>query len=371
MIENKGDRIFFLDHLRTLMIFFVIMYHSGGVYESSGFWAFFWLVDDPVTNDLVGIFNIIIDIFVMATIFFVSGFFAPLSLKKKSSGQFLLSKTKRLILPWLVASFTLIPLYKFIFLYSRNLPQEHWTTYFSFSNGIFSLNWLWFLPVLFLFNLLYVLLAKLNIRMPNLSFKNAAISVLMIGFLYSFSFDYFGLRGWTKSPFIDFQNERLLIYFMFFMLGALAFERKIFEQPVNKKMYNIISVANWLPITTYIIFLLIPFISPGTYLVSPIFHKAVIWLNMHLSLFCLVYILVETYRRYFDKPGALIKELNLNSYSVYIIHVIVLGGIGILLLDAPLPSLAKYIVLTFSTFIVSNALVSAYRRIVRSKQTTA
>jgi hypothetical protein len=28
------------------------------------------------------------------------------------------------------------------------------------------------------------------------------------------------LRGWTKIGVLDFQNERLLIYFMFFLLGA-------------------------------------------------------------------------------------------------------------------------------------------------------
>jgi hypothetical protein len=26
--------------------------HAGGVYESAGLWASFWIVDDPATNDL-------------------------------------------------------------------------------------------------------------------------------------------------------------------------------------------------------------------------------------------------------------------------------------------------------------------------------
>ena len=43
----KGNRIYFLDNLRTFMIFLVVLYHAGGVYESSGIWASFWLVDDP------------------------------------------------------------------------------------------------------------------------------------------------------------------------------------------------------------------------------------------------------------------------------------------------------------------------------------
>ena len=39
-----GNRIYFLDNLRTFMIFLVVIYHAGGVYESSGIWASFWLV---------------------------------------------------------------------------------------------------------------------------------------------------------------------------------------------------------------------------------------------------------------------------------------------------------------------------------------
>ncbi len=47
----KGNRIYFLDNLRTFMIFLVVLCHAGGVYESSGTWASFWIVDDPSTNN--------------------------------------------------------------------------------------------------------------------------------------------------------------------------------------------------------------------------------------------------------------------------------------------------------------------------------
>ena len=164
----KGNRIYFLDNLRTFMIFLVVLYHAGGVYESSGIWASFWLVDDPATNNLAGILNIIIDIFVMPTVFFISGFFAPLSTKNKKGWAFLKHRFKRLIIPWIIAVLTLIPLYKIIFLYSRKLPQESWTTYFHWSNGIWNQNWLWFLPVLFLFSILYLLFSRANMNISDI-----------------------------------------------------------------------------------------------------------------------------------------------------------------------------------------------------------
>ncbi len=100
----KGNRIYFFDNLRTFMIFLVVLYHAGLVYESSGISAYFWIVDDPSTNNLSGILNLIIDIFIMPTLFFISGFFTPLSMKNKKGWAFLKSKFKRLIIPWIIAA---------------------------------------------------------------------------------------------------------------------------------------------------------------------------------------------------------------------------------------------------------------------------
>jgi len=60
----------------------------------------------------------------------ISGFFAYSSVKNKNGWESLRSKFRRLMIPWIVAVLTLIPLYKVIFLYSRNIHQENWTTYF-------------------------------------------------------------------------------------------------------------------------------------------------------------------------------------------------------------------------------------------------
>ncbi|MHC4496355.1 MAG: acyltransferase family protein, partial [Planctomycetota bacterium] len=302
----KGNRIHFLDNLRTFMIFLVVLCHAGGVYESSGAWASFWIVDDPSTNNLSGLLFLVMDIFMMPTIFFISGFFAPLSMKNKKGRAFLKSKFKRLIIPWIIAVLTLIPLYKIIFLYSRNLPQESWTTYFHWSNGIWSQNWLWFLPVLFLFNIFYLLFSKVKIRIPNISLKGAVFGAFLIGFVYSVGMDILGLRGWTKIGLLDFQNERLLIYFMAFLLGALCFRLKVFDAKLKSKMlYHITNSIAWIPVTIYISFLLYPWFKPGNFIVSEIIDRLIVWFCFHLSLLCLVYVMIETFRRYLDKQGKL------------------------------------------------------------------
>ena len=364
----KGNRIYFLDNLRTFMIFLVVLYHAGGVYESSGIWASFWLVDDPSTNNLAGILNLIIDIFVMPTVFFISGFFTPSSLKNKSGWAFLESRFMRLVIPWIIAVLTLIPLYKIIFLYSRNLPQESWTTYFHWSNGIWSQNWLWFLPVLFLFDILYLFISRVNIDISNITLKRAIWAVFLLVLIYGFSMDIFEGRGWTKTIFIDFQNERLLIYFMSFLLGSLCYKLKIFESEwKNRRLEIIIHSTGWIPINLYIFLIIYSLLNPGNYLISEIADALLIRLSYVLSLSYLLYVVITTFRNYLNKQGTISNELNKNSYNVYIIHVIVIGSIALTMLNTAIPSLLKYLILTVSSYVASNVIVSFYRKVIRSK----
>jgi fucose 4-O-acetylase-like acetyltransferase len=358
-----------MDNLRTVIIFLVVLYHVGGVYEAAGLWGWFWIVDDPDTITWVGIVGIVFDIFIMATLFLVSGYLAPASLKNKSSWEFLKSKFMRLMVPWAIAVLTLIPLYKVIFLYSRGMPQEHWSTYFHFTNPN-SQNWLWFLPLLFSFNLVYLLATKAKLRLPNISLRAAVLGASVIGFGYSFLIGgVLGFRSWTLTPLLDFENERLLMYFLAFLLGALCYRQGTFAcKPQGKVLYTIANSVAWIPVTAHIGARLYPIFYPEGLAGTPI-YRLVYWVSFYLSLLSMGYIMIESFRRYLDRTGRLWAELNRNSYGVYIIHVIVIGVFGTLLLSTNLPALAKYPILIVTTYVGSNLLVSLKRGLQRRLQT--
>jgi surface polysaccharide O-acyltransferase-like enzyme len=357
------QRIHWLDNLRVFAIFCVVVIHAGLVYESSGIAATFWIVDDPATNDLIGIINLVLDIFVMPTIFFISGYLTPGALDNRTRGDFLRTRFRRLMIPWIVAVFTLIPIYKVIFLYSRGLPQEHWSSYFHFSNGIWGQNWLWFLPVLFLFDLLYALISKWEPALTRMSFRFGVMVAFVIGLGSSVAFDLLNAEGWTKTPLIDFQNERLLVYFMIFLLGSSGSRRQIFaSRPASKKLYVVVSATAWIPVGFYTVLVIIWTLNPAFVLISPGVGSLVFWLSYCLSLLCLLYLIIETFRFYLDRPGRIWSELSKSSYYVYIIHVVVLGGLALLLLPTVLPPLVKYALLASLTFVASNLVVSLTRR---------
>ena len=311
---TKRDRVHWLDNLRTITILLVVLYHVGGVYEAADMWGWFWIVDDPDTISWVGIVGIIFDIMVMPIMFFVSGYLTPASLENKSGWEFVKGKFKRLMIPWLIAVFTLIPLYKVIFLYSRGLPPEHWSTYFHITNPN-SQNWLWFLPVLFLFDLLYLLLSKANFNMPKISFAWTVIGSSLIGFVYSFGLGYLvDFRSWTLTPLLDFENERLLVYFLAFLLGAMSYQRNIFaEKPKRKILYNVANGVAWLPVTGHIFARLWPFFypNPAEFPITPLYRLAY-WASFHLSVLVLLYVMAVSFWLYLDKSGKTWDALNRN-----------------------------------------------------------
>ena len=135
----------------------------------------------------------------------------------------------------------------------------------------------------------------------------------------------------------------------------LCYQQNIFEKLSEKKtLYTVANSVAWLPLTGHIFVRLWPFFVPGFEVTA--LYRILWFLSFHLSSLVMVYVMVESFRRYLDKPGKLWSELNKNSYGVYIIHVIMIGVFGTLLLGLNIPGWAKYPLLFILTYVGSNLL---------------
>lgn len=362
-LSHNMCRLYFLDNLRTFIIFLVVVYHAGWVYESNRLLSSIWIIDDPVKNGLAPLIGLLLDMFIMPVMFFISGFFSPKSIDTQQGWKFILSRLRRLMIPWFIAVLTLIPLYKVIYLYSRGLPQQDFFSYFHFSGGILiNQGWLWFLPVLFLCDILYFFLAKTFPTKLRPGLKTGIMIVFLTGVIYSTCMSLFKLSGWTKTFIIDFQNERILIYFLMFLLGTLCYRHKVLDTPPNRKIWYYIACSTiWIPMNLYIIFIINLFTRPGNYLISLPVDLILAWTGLHLTFLGMTYILINTFRFYFNRGGSLAKALGQYSYGVYIIHFIVMGFIALVLLKVALPSLTKYFLLIATTFVCSNLIMFLYK----------
>ncbi len=371
-------RIYFLDNFRTFLILMVVVLHSGLVYEAV--LESNWIVIDPVKSNSIGLIRMYLDLFVMFSIFFISGYFVRFSVKSKNYADFILSKIKRILLPWVIAVFTLIPAYKFIFLFSRGLPQENWFSYFHFferpgtdltffANNP-TQNWLWFLPILFTFQIVYLGLSKTKLLSLKISLKTGVILAFVIGVISSMLLATLNLRGWYHSVFFDFQNERLLIYFMSFLLGALCNKLKVFEMPKNRKQYTIANVVMSVSMAVFAVVALNFFFnlidpSRNFFFVSEFFDRIFYYTSALLVMFSFLYVLIYTFRFSLNKINPLLSQLNRSSYSVYIIHIIVMGVIALVLLKVQIPSMLKFIILSITTFTLSNMIIYTYQKTIQ------
>ena len=369
-------RIYFLDNFRTFLIFLVVLLHAGLVYEPV--LENTWIVVDPVKCNPIGLIRMYLDLFIMFCIFFISGYFVRYSVKSKSTSEFIQSKFKRIFLPWLLAVLTLIPAYKAIFLYSRGLPQEAWFSYFhffertgtdlSFFANNPTQNWLWFLPVLFLFQLAYLGLSKIHLLSMKISLKVGVILTLVAGLISSLIISMNGLTGWTHSALLDFQNERVIVYFLSFLFGSLCNKLEVFESnKKNRKFYILSNVTLTIGLgifTAVALNFFFNLITPGRnhFYVNEFVDRVLYYSSALLSMFSFLYVSIHVFQFHLNKINVFITQLNKSSYSVYIIHTIVLGVIATALLPYPIPPFIKFLLLAITTFVVSNLLIYTFQQ---------
>jgi len=199
--------------------------------------------------------------------------------------------------------------------------------------------------------------------MFTLTLKKVIYFAFFLGFLNLVCIDIFNAAGWTKTIWINFQNERLLIYFLIFLLGSLCFKLKVFSSDKkNKKPNRIVFCTVWIPVFFYVRFFMFASANPGRFVVTEFIDALLLRFSFLLSLACILYLLINTFRFYLNRQGRILTAVNRNSYGVYIIHVIVLGGISLGMLNMAIPSIVKYFVLTGTTFVACNLIVSFYRK---------
>ena len=161
------SRIHYLDNLRTFAVFAVVFHHCSVPFAMDINAIGWFIVPDAVKHPLFSWVLDYTDLFQMPLLFFAAGYFAILGLEGKGSKEFLLGKAKRLMLPWLISMFTLVPILNIITYYGRlsagviepGSPMPGVDFYLSGMNG--TMHHLWFLPLLFYFCIILLAIRRL------------------------------------------------------------------------------------------------------------------------------------------------------------------------------------------------------------------
>lgn len=237
-----------VDQLRSFITLLVIAHHAALAYTSfASFNPVAYILSThpvvdqhrwPVLDGFVG-FN---DTFFMPLMFLISGMFSLTSLKRKGVSSFLADRFRRLLIPFIIAVTLLMGIaYYPAYLLSAKPPGIYNYLLDFFTVEAWPVGPPWFIWVLFLFNIVIIPLAPFLTKMSTFIRSLAARPFTLIlliftltALLYIPAAICFGSFTWTGLGPFDFQKSRLLLYFGYFLIGAVIgltnFDQELFSR---------------------------------------------------------------------------------------------------------------------------------------------
>jgi glucans biosynthesis protein C len=404
--ENSSRTIFF-DNLRSLMVLLVLIFHSGASYGSG---VEFWPFHDKNPSRIIDIFMFLCDVFMMAILFFIAGFFTLPNLQKKGTLRFITGKLKRLGLPWLIITIIILPILDYIYYYVQHFNQvmplrsfwEHWilsvnkimefhigwidmSRYWNMNENFYQ-RYMWFISLLLLFFILFALVHKINLFM-NIKPKNqdsigselkpvvikplattAIIMIILFSLIRFLVYREFMAFGWfSLGNIIQFQFGKLIIYICCFGLGIYAFSQKWFT---NNAAFG----KAWIwALMCFCLFGLNMLVLKNLKSVETQFLIAKIAFCALYPLWSLSFLgfFVSWTYRHWNRPTRFNMNLSNNSYYMYMVHYIFPFTLPLILKYLEVSSILKFGILSVGTilfsYLISRYVMKSFYQIIRTR----
>ena len=361
-------RLVFIDNLRAAVILLVIVLHASITYMLYA--PPWWYVLDPDQGLGFTVVVLLVDVPLMPILFFVAGFFALPSLRRRGTGGFVRDKVVRIGITWVVGVVVLAPLATYMTYVSRGIDRgylDFWTT--DFWGPMFQQSVYWFLGVLLA---LFVLLAWAWEASPRLAAWSPAPSrpgpwffpafiALTAGGAILLS-PVAGLDDWVPFGWLFVtQPARLGFYAGYFVLGIVA-ERRGWLTATGYRP----DVATWAAgaVLTGVLYLADRLVGNPT----TVLERAVA--AVLFAAFCLAALMagLAAFGRWGTWTGRAWRALAANSFGIYYVHPLILYPLAWVLVGVPVPALVKasiLVVVTAAGSLAVSALVLRRVRVLR------
>lgn len=354
--EKKSTRLFFLDNLKILLTFLVIMHHTMITYGAAGGWYFYDPNTDEVSTIILTIFAALNQGFFMGLFFFVSTYFVPGSYNRKGPKKFLKDRFIRLGIPYLIYIATVNPIMVYFLYYESKMSFfEFYATYFQSLEGIGRFlggnGPLWFILTLMFFAVFYCLWRQIfktnsekeTVKKPPSNILLVIIIIIMtvLTFLMRLVFPMNG-----GHDIFSIQLAFVVQYIIMLILGVIAYKRD-WCRNISDNQGKL-----WLGIALLsIIFMLFVAISVGalegniTKLLGGLYWEAFAY-ALWESIYCIGMSigLITLFRKRWNTQGKASKTVSSNAYTMYLIHAPVLVGVSVLLVVILIFALLKFVI---------------------------
>jgi len=389
--KGMNTKIWYLDNIRFILAIFVVAWHAANAYIGTG-----WTVTETQTSSVVYGLKTFFDAITMPLFFYISGYFALSSIKKRGSASFLKTKVKTIAIPWILGLLLITPVIDLIGKISTHslnagyfdVWKWHMHRMVQCNFGIitdgFYQRYMWFLSVLFTLHVIFAMIyhisrkwfnkdltslqARVFTKRSTLTFvaKIACLTLFpMMAVLLSIIF-------FTDSPdpesffsvfnVIQFQASRLPIYIVYFILGILTLRNSWFERGLfsNRKLWNTVFAV------TGVIYLSVMNVFANS-LPEEAFGF-LFTLSINFFIVSTLGFALSNAKVYLDTPLLGNGEISSHAYNIYILHYIPVHFMQLALLNLmSIPLLVKFMCVTviglISSLVISHYAVKPYPKL--------
>jgi len=362
-----------IDHLRSFITLLVVAHHASLAYTTFAFFDASTYINStaPVVDEHrwigMDIFENFNDIFFMSLMFFISGLFVVKSIDRKGHRRFITDRAKKLGIPFIITVTFIIP---FAYIPSYYLASHSFEINAFIKDYFVHQQWPvgppWFIWILLLFNCIAMIIPtplyhKIFDRIAIIANKPALLIFIFftIAILALMPLSlWVGQYTWTGFGPFDFQLNRILLYFVFFWVGACLgskdWEAVLFKQEkllgLNWKAWLFCCLLCYALVELFSFYAWTP-VKQGRLNVT----VAYIIFDVCFSASCISSSLamLAIFRRGANKQSAVWQSLSSNAYGIYLLHYVFITWLQFLLLKTSLPITGKFFLVVIGSVVLS------------------
>ena len=356
------ERKHFLDNIRWVTVLLVLFYHVIYFYNAKGvFGGIGGFYEDQPWDCIMSMLYP----WFMMLLFVVAGISSKYALDKQTNGQFIKSRTRKLLVPatigllvfqWMTGYFN-TQVAGVDVLTAVPQPVKHVLRAFS------GIGPLWFIQDLWLFSLILILIkviekGKLHNTIGKLFQKESmglTIALVVVGYFLVWAGAQCSISHPNPESAEGLWNlYRPLAYFVPFLLGYFVFSHDAVQERLAKIHLPLLMLA----LVTGTYFTIVMYGKNDT---DPIVLKG--WLCNLFAWFAILAML-GCFKAWADKTSPFATYMTRSSYGIYIVHYLVIASFGYMMkMYTNLAPWMMYVILFVAVMLLSPAIYEILRRI--------
>lgn len=343
------ERKYYIDNLRWMAILLLFPFHaaqiwSGGEYSGFYIWSH--------TNTVLYVFSTAVYPWYMTFLFAIAGMSCKYALLKRTNRQFIIERTKKLLIPFFFGVLVLVPIMTYIAeVFFNGYTGTYWQQYGLFFtketdltgyHGGFSPAHLWFLLYLFVISLAALLIVLLQKKyLPK--FRVGSVSYFFTVLLF--------VPEWLCQYVLNIGGKSLGQFMILFLFGYYILSEENILQKL--KHYRLVSLT-------------LCILSGSLYIYLYCFE------NLRNELITSLYIfygwmgiitLLGIGQSKLNFHNRLSRYLTRASFPVYILHMPVLVVVGFFVLNFPLGVTGQFLTITLISSVLTFLIYEIIKRV--------